>query len=170
MTSRDGKANLKAIGWLAALGGTLTILLDSAVRFLLSDLGYWNVSVPWFAIFQTPMWLTLDFLSGAITVGLLAPFFLNRLERSVQEHRQLLVLGGTIGGIAGFLNSVILATIHLSLIGTFGLDNEVPIARLLGTYMPIIMVIIGLPMGVVCSLIGVAGGLVLPRLFVARRN
>jgi len=152
------------IASLAFAGGGVSIVGDAFIRLLLSSSYDGNASLPWYQTLFTPGWLFLDFLSGGVTVLLFAPFFVRRVESETTQGWPR--TGVVFGALAGLVNSIVLAFIHLSIMAgpQILLEGQKGIASAIGMYLiyiPFSAAIFGLPAAAIGALAGSAAELFL---------
>ncbi len=162
MNNRSGSPKRwHLISSLALPGGAVSIVGDAFIRLALSSSYGGNASLPWYQTVFDPSWFFLDFLSGSVTVLLFAPSFLHRIVERNQKQDRWPKTGLLFGALAGFVNSIVLAFIHLSIMaGPRILSNThngigSAISPFL-VYLPFSAAIFGLPAAAIGALAGSA--------------
>lgn len=145
------------IASLAFAGGGVSIVGDAFIRLVLFSSYGGNASLPWYQTVFTPGWLFLDFLSGGVVVLLFAPFFVRRIENDPTREGWPQT-GLVFGALAGFVNSLMLAFIHLSIMAgprilSEGIASGMEMYLI---YIPFSAVIFGLPAAAIGALAGSA--------------
>jgi hypothetical protein len=145
------------ISSLALAGGGVSIVGDAFIRLLLSSSYGGNASLPWYQTLFTPGWLFLDFLSGGVVVLLFAPCFVRRIEKDPTREGWPQT-GLVFGALAGLVNSIVLAFIHLSIMaGPHILSEGIASAmEMYLIYIPFSAAIFGLPAAAIGALAGSA--------------
>ena len=149
----------------------MSIVGDALIRFGSFILRNWNVSLPWYSIFFDLERMTLDFLSGTLTVGIISPFFVRKTLATINKRKSWSMWGVSFGALAGFTNSVILAATHLLVLASRSEGQEMmPLAlKLLSIYLPISAATTALPAAAVGALAGLATEIFLRRFLLAKR-
>src|SRR4051794_18955347 len=115
----------------------------------------WNQIVP------EVRWMGLAYLSGFISVGILAPSFVRKIILITSPDTLRSRHGVSFGALAGVLNVMVFASIHLALLAyggitTGNLNGVKPIISLLLTYLPIAVLVMALPAAIIGALVGFA--------------
>jgi len=154
----------RMIVYLAIAGGIISILGDATIRFVLFIFGGWNVSLPWYFVLLDSTWVALEFVSGIITVSIFLPFIIPKVRNLIGSQRGWLAWGMSLGAFAGICNAIILASIHLSImsgLGQYGLPFTL---KLMGTYLPIVIILMGIPAAIVGAISGMIACLIFSKL------
>lgn len=151
-----------AAGIVSIVGDVLIRLTSHLVSLALTG----KMLLPWRDIFLNPGWMALDFLAGVVTGVIFAPFFVHKILATIGKQGNWLMQGAGIGAAAGFCNVIISAAIHLSIMAGLGMQEEAwttMAQKLFQIYLPIAVIVQGIPGAAVGALAGIGGGFFLKR-------
>lgn len=151
----------KLVAVLAVIGGFISVTGDALIRFAMFIVDGRGLPNAWPHFFLDPRWMALTYLSGFLSVGFLAPLFIKRIRMSTLPGVIWTKHGVLFGALAGIANVIVLASIHLSLmasngIKSGGLEGVMPVIFFFLTYLPLSVLIMGVP----AAAIGVLAGIV----------
>ena len=155
------------MAWLSVTGGCVSVIGDWLIRialFLLIPLSSTDFSQVF--VFD-PRREAVAFLSGFISVVSLVPSFVKRIRLTIGPNVVWTKYGVLFGALAGVFNIIILASIHLTLLMGMGvksgaLEGIMPALSFL-TYIPLAVLILGLPAATIGVFAGVLTEIVLRR-------
>jgi hypothetical protein len=151
---------LKLYLLMAVLGGVISVVGTNLMRFGLTAVQHHVFTNSETNFSLNSQWDILAFVSGAVSVALVTPFLVSKIQSTDDKRSSWTKWGISFGALAGLANVVVLASIHLSLWVASGIQAGAGILSLISfylTYLSLSLIIFGLPALIIGALAGIAG-------------